>query len=55
MAISTDMPMGPGFFIFFQTQRTNNPHPEIDSDRILKDDNELIEIITMVMNCDELC
>jgi len=55
-------PLGPGWFIFFR-RYDNIGHDELvdgitditDGDRITKDDNEIIEIITMVMNCDELC
>ena len=52
MASSDGMPMGPGWLMFFQNYRTSNPEEPIDRNKILKDDNELIEIITMVMNCD---
>lgn len=53
MAVSTDMPMGPAWLMFFQNYRPGNPEPEItDRDRILKDDNELLEIITMLCQCD---
>lgn len=52
MAYSDGMPQGPGFLLLFQNYRTSNPEEKIDSDRILKDDNEILEIITMVMNCD---
>ena len=51
MAYSTEMPMGPGFLLFFQNYRTSNPEEKIDSDRILKDDNEILEIVTMLANC----
>jgi hypothetical protein len=49
-----ETPMGPGWFMFFKNVKRGGPtdKPPTDRDRILKDDNELIEIITMVINCD---
>jgi len=46
-------PMGPGFLIFFQNGR-GGPTDDgvIDSKRIMKDDNEILELITMMINCD---
>ncbi len=52
MAVTTGMPQGPGFLMFFQNERTNNPHkPDSDRDKIMKDDNEILEIVTMLTNC----
>jgi hypothetical protein len=56
-------PIGPGFFIFFQDVRIEKEIQEagagrskysIDSDRIMKDDNEILEILTSLANCNVL-
>jgi len=49
-------PMGPGWFIFFQNGRGGSPDDvKLDSKRIMEDDNEVIELITLLANCDVIC
>lgn len=47
-----DYPIGPGFFIFFQDAIVGGPGDgsETLSKRIMQDDNEMLEIITMMVN-----
>jgi len=55
MAYSTNYPMGPGFFIFFQDRLHRTPkeyEPPSDRESIIRDDNEILDIITMLVNCD---
>jgi len=47
---------GGGFFIFFKTKKKagHDEKLKLDSDKIIKDDNEILEIITMLFNCDKI-
>lgn len=54
MSMQTGFPIGPGWLIFFQDIKRGGPPDEIPTDyeRIMKDDNEIIELVTMMVNCD---
>jgi len=47
---------GCGFFLYFKTKKKvgHDEKLKLDSDRILKDDNEILELITMLFNCDKI-
>lgn len=46
-------PMGPGFFILFQNAVRGGP-PDVAPERVVNDDQDLLDIITMLANCDKL-
>ena len=54
--INYDSPMGPGWFILFrQVKGGSTGDKPVGYDKALKDDEEMIEILTMVLNCDVTC